>query len=126
METKQVTDPQFRSVSPILSVASVERSIAFYESVLGFRLGWKWGSPTSVASVCRDDVELMLELAPSAAIACPTKMYIVLAGLEHYYGEMVAAGAKVIHPLAARDYGMKDCRVADPDGNEISFGESLR
>jgi hypothetical protein len=26
-------------------------------------------------------------------------------------------------PLAARDYGMRDCRLVDPDGNELSFGE---
>ena len=44
---------------------------------------------------------------------------------DRYYAEVVAAGAKVTCPLAARDYGMKDFRIVDPDGNEISFGEAV-
>jgi hypothetical protein len=31
----------------------------------------------------------------------------------------------VIHPLADREYGMRDGRLADPDGNEIGIGEFL-
>ena len=118
-----MTPPRFHSVSPILWVANVEGALSFYESVLGFGLGWKWGDPASVASVCRDGVELMLESAPEGAAAAPSRIYVVMSGLDRYYGEIVAAGARVVHPLAVRDYGMKDCRIADPDGNEISFGE---
>lgn len=117
--------PLFRSVSPILSVAGVDAAISFYESVLGFRLGWKWGDPTSVASVCRDDVELMLELSPEAAAVVPAKIYVMISGLDQYYAQLVAAGAKVTYPLGVRNYGMKDCRIVDPDGNEISFGEPV-
>ena len=117
--------PLFRSVSPILSVSNVDAAIAFYEFVLGFRLGWKWGDPTSVGAVCRDGIELMLELSPEASAMVPARIYIVISGLEQYYAEVVAAGAKITYPLAVRDYGMKDCRIVDPDGNEISFGESV-
>jgi uncharacterized glyoxalase superfamily protein PhnB len=122
---KEMNTPHFRSVSPILPVENVDAAIAFYTSVLGFALGWKWGDPPSVASVCRDEVELMLELAPKAAGAVSAKCYIVMADLDHYHGEIVAAGAQLIHPLALRDYGMKDCRIMDPFGNELSFGEPL-
>lgn len=117
--------PLFRSVSPILPVASVDAAISFYESVLGFRLGWKWGCPASVGSVCRNDVELMLELSPPADALASARIYVVVSGLERYYAEIVAAGATVTEPLAIRGYGMKDCRIVDPDGNQISFGEAL-
>lgn len=117
--------PLFRLVSPILSVANVDAAISFYESVLGFRLGWKWGDPPSVGSVCRNDVELMLELSPPAEALAPARIYVVVSGLEQYCAEVVAAGATVADPLAVRDYGMKDCRIVDPDGNEISFGEAV-
>ena len=120
-----MTTPHFRSVAPILPVENVDAAIAFYTSVLGFVLGWKWGEPPSVASVCRDEVELMLELAPKAAGVAPARCYIVMSDLARYHGEIVAAGAKFVHPLAVRDYGMKDCRIMDPFGNELSFGEPL-
>lgn len=115
---------RFRSVSPILTVSNVDAAIAFYESVMGFQTGWKWGTPTTVASVCRDGVELMLESAQGAAGRVPSRIYIVLSGLDSYYAQLVAAGANITVALAVRDYGMKDCRIVDPDGNEISFGES--
>jgi uncharacterized glyoxalase superfamily protein PhnB len=120
---KEMNTPHFRSVSPILPVENVDAAIAFYTSVLGFVLGWKWGDPPSVASVCRDEVELMLELAPKAAGVGPAKCYVVVSDLARCYGDIVAAGAQVIHPLALRDYGMKDCRIRDPFGNELSLGE---
>ena len=121
----EMSAPLFRSVSPILSVSNVDAAISFYESVLGFRLGWKWGKPTSVGSVCRDGVELMLALSPEASAMVPARMYVVVSGLDQYYADVVAAGAKVVYPLAVREYGMKDCRIVDPDGNELSFGESV-
>jgi len=120
-----MSGPLFRSVSPILPVASVDAAISFYQSVLGFRLGWKWGDPASVASICRNDVELMLELSPPATALTPARLYIVVSGLEAYCAEILAAGATVTCPLAVRDYGMKDCRIVDPDGNQISFGEAV-
>ncbi len=68
----------------------------------------------------------MLALRPQAGAPIPAKLYIVVAGLEAYYARIVAAGVDVTYALAVRDYGMKDCRVVDPDGNEISFGEPTR
>jgi hypothetical protein len=31
----------------------------------------------------------------------------------------------MIHTLENRDYGMRDCTFADPDGNSIAIGEPL-
>jgi len=115
--------PALRSVVPILPVSNIDASIHYYESVLGFRVGWKWGTPASIASVCRDKVELMLELRSAAEPVAIGKVYVQMSGVEEYYTRITGAGAKVSYPLAARDYGMKDCRIIDPDGNELSFGE---
>ena len=54
-----------------------------------------------------------------------TKAYVQVTGLDDYHVHIAAAGAVLPYPLARRVYGMKDCRVVDPDGNEISFGEPL-
>jgi uncharacterized glyoxalase superfamily protein PhnB len=65
----------------------------------------------------------MLELRSAAEPVAIGKVYVQMSGVEEYYTRITGAGAKVSYPLAARDYGMKDCRIIDPDGNELSFGE---
>jgi len=54
----------------------------------------------------------------------PARVYLTMTGVRPYYDAAVAAGARVAVPLAAREYGMCDCRLLDLDGNELSFGES--
>ena len=42
--------------------------------------------------------------------------------IDAYFERVTAAGAKVTVPLADRFYGMRDGRVEDPDGNQLSLG----
>jgi uncharacterized glyoxalase superfamily protein PhnB len=51
------------------------------------------------------------------------RIYLTMSGVQALHDAALAAGARVAVPLAARDYGMRDCRLVDPDGNELSFGE---
>jgi uncharacterized glyoxalase superfamily protein PhnB len=48
-----------------------------------------------------------------------------MAGVDTYYERITVAGAKVAVPLADRPYGMRDFRIVDPSGNELSFGEAI-
>ena len=52
--------PTFEAVVPILSVNDLGGALKYYEEVLGFQLGWTWGTPPELASVGRDKVELNL------------------------------------------------------------------
>ena len=47
-----------------------------------------------------------------------------MAGVDAYYNHITNAGAKVAVALADRPYGMRDFRIVDPSGNELSFGEA--
>ncbi len=47
-----------------------------------------------------------------------------MTGVDAYYDQTIIAGAKVAMPLADRPYGMRDFRIVDPSGNELSFGET--
>lgn len=51
-------DVVFERVFPILAVADLEASLAYYIGVLGFDEGWRWGSSAVRAGVVRDAVEL--------------------------------------------------------------------
>jgi predicted enzyme related to lactoylglutathione lyase len=108
---------------PILSVADLAEALDYYERVLGFQIGWKWGVSPRLASVCRDRVELNLS---QSAESKPkgSQVYFQMAGVDTYYKHVTIAGARVAVPLADRPYGMRDFRIVDPSGNELSFGEA--
>lgn len=59
----------------------------------------------------------------AAAVGGKASIYVQVRDIAQYYAQITAAGAAVTHCLAQREYGMRDCRIVDPDGNELSFGE---
>lgn len=112
----------FEAVAPIVPVNNLAQALEYYECVLGFKIAWKSGEPASLASVCRDRVELNLSASGTSA-GIPSKVYIQVAGVEAYYDQLLNAGVKPAVALAERTYGMRDFRIIDPSGNELSFGE---
>jgi uncharacterized glyoxalase superfamily protein PhnB len=115
--------PLLEAAVPILSVIDLSAALDYYERVLGFSVGWQWGDPPHLASVCRDRVELNLSQSTETMTGI-SKVYVQMSEVEQYYGELVASGARVAVPLAERPYGMKDFRIVDPSGNELSFGQA--
>ncbi len=109
---------------PILSVADLSAALDYYERVLGFHVEWKWGEPPHLAGVCRDRVEVNLSQLTSGTKPTTSKVYFQMAGVDAYYNRVTTAGAEVAISLADRPYGMRDFRVVDPNGNELSFGEA--
>jgi uncharacterized glyoxalase superfamily protein PhnB len=108
---------------PILSVTDLSGALDYYQNVLGFRVGWSWGEPPRLASVCRDRVEVNLSQSP-AAQPTASRVYFQMAGVDAYYNQLTVAGASVTVALAERPYGMRDFTIVDPSGNELSFGEA--
>jgi uncharacterized glyoxalase superfamily protein PhnB len=112
---------RFDAAVPILGVADLTKALEYYERVLGFDIAWQWGNPPNLANVCRDRVSMNLSVASGApAIA---RVYVQMGGVDAFYERIVAAGATVDVPIGNRPYGMRDFRIVDPDGNELSFGE---
>ena len=116
-------DVKLKSISPIFQVANLERALAFYRNKLGFDVAWQAGEPPTHAAVCRDEVEISLEVAASPA---PGHAYLHVNGVDVLFATATAAGARIAVPLADRWYGMRDGRIADPDGNQISVGEATQ
>ena len=117
-----MAEVKLQAITPILQVTNLQRAIDFYTQVLGFEKGWTAGEPVDRCSLCRDSVEIMLEVDAAPALS---KVHIYVNGVDEYYARVTAGGAKVIYPLADRFYGMRDCRLEDPDGNVVILGESL-
>ncbi|WP_407353301.1 VOC family protein [Luteimonas sp. R10] len=116
---------KIESVSPILSVTELAQSIDFYRHTLGFALAWSWGEPPDIAAICRDNVEIILTQRAGAKPAGAAHVYLGVSGIDDYYATLVGAGVTIVVPIDDRPYGMRDFRIADPSGNELSIGQAI-
>lgn len=116
---------KIESISPILSVNDLAKSLDFYCHTLGFELAWSWGEPAEIAAVCRDNVEITLTQRAGAKPAGTGHVYLGISGIDDYHAALVDAGVTIVVPIADRPYGMRDFRIADPSGNELSIGPAI-
>ena len=119
---------------PVLQVADVARSIAWYGSALGFSADpFPAQPPYRFAILRRDHTEIMLQLkpdgdaAPSGGPRCAGwAVYLRLAG-----GQLLTLAAEVQrHTSLLRGpeclpYGQVEFEVADPDGHRLCIAEVL-
>jgi uncharacterized glyoxalase superfamily protein PhnB len=87
-------------------------------------VGWIFGDRPELASICRDQVEFNLSTADGRGFHL-TRVFVHVDDIDAYYNLIVAKRARATYPLEDRSYGMRDCRIEDPDGNQISFGASI-
>lgn len=113
------------SVCPIFSVTNLAESLDFYRGMLGFDLAWAWGEPPDIAAVCRDGVEIMLSQRDGSKPAGAGHVYLGVSRIDDYHAALVDAGVTMIVPIGDRPYGMRDFRIADPSGNELSIGQVI-
>ena len=115
--------PALKTAVPVLSVEDLGEALEYYTTVLGFQVGWTWGEPPYLASVCRDSVELNLGRKGKVGPLGPSKVYFQMCGVDAYYEQVKAAGARIMTPLEDRLYGMRDFNLQDLNGNDLDFGE---
>jgi uncharacterized glyoxalase superfamily protein PhnB len=116
---------QIESVSPVFPVDDLAVSLDFYLRKLGFDLAWSWGEPPHIASVCRNGVEIMLSQRSDASMPGAAQVYLGVSGIDAWYDALKSAGVDVRVPIGDRPYGMRDFRIVDPSGNELSFGQPI-
>ncbi len=130
--------PQFTKATPNLIVDSIERSLVFYESVLGFSraITVPEQPPFVFVSLQSGPVEIFLNDKGAVAKEHPehalrlgatmgSQLFIEMtSGIDAWWTELNDR-APVIMPLVTQWYGMKEFAVADPDGYVITFAERV-
>ena len=130
--------PQFTKVTPNLIVQSVERSLQFYEGVLGFTRGFVVPEqpPLVFASVTSGAVEVFFndraavvkdhpELAPRLDPTMGNQLFIEMAtGIDEWW-DALRNRAPVTMPIVTQWYGMREFAIADPDGYVIIFAQRV-
>jgi len=105
-----------------IGVRNVVESIAFYERAVGFEAVVTLGDPPTFALLGTGEVALGLveRTGPVAGFVC---CYVDVEGVEDLHRRCVDAGARITCPLTRQPWGTYDFVIADPDGNQVAFGE---
>jgi len=124
--------PRLTGVSPVLLVADLDRSLAFYGGLLGFACE-RFGHPPNFAVVERDDAILLLALAPGDPRIVPNwhivdktwNAYVRVEDVDGLFAELQERGCPIDYGLYDAPHGFREFGVTDPDGYDVAFGQRL-
>jgi predicted enzyme related to lactoylglutathione lyase len=119
-------------ISPVILVADLECSVAYYRDRLGFTCE-VYGDPPNFATAARDQATILLALAEEADRLVPhwqivDKMwnaYIRVDDVDAIYAEVQQRGAGIDYTIYNAPHGFREFGVQDPDGHDIAFGQQL-
>jgi len=106
-----------------LCVSDVLAAIDFYTTKLGFRLGFTWGDPPTIAGVNLDQVQIFLEQGTPSPEGCA--VYFDVDDADALYELHRASGVEIANPLGDRPWGLRDYAVRDLYGYRLTFGHLL-
>ena len=120
----------------ILAVQDLERAVAFYDAAFGWPkrvevpvyVEYAPPSGPSVGLYAREAFARNIGVAPPprpVGATTATELYLRCDELEGDIARMNAAGARLLSPLAPRDWGDEAAYFVDPDGNVLVLARSL-
>ena len=108
---------------PMLPCGPLNETLDFYRA-LGFHLVSR---KDGFATVAWEEHELFLDERPHH-VPPPTpqaNVRVMVPDVDAWWHRAVGMGARVLAPIAARDYGLRDFTIADPDGFGVRFGTRI-
>ena len=122
MPQRNVADAEktVECIIPILNVADLAASVAFYTRVLGFKTDWNAGT---MASVSRDGQAIML--CQQGQGQRGTWVWIGVEDIEPLHADFVAKGASFrLKPTNC--FWAYEMQIEDPDGHVLRFGSDTK
>ena len=107
----------FERADPILRVASLKRSLAYYVNTLGFTNA-EWGGD-DFTCVSRDGASIYLCEGDQGAPG--TWVWVGVSDVEALFHELEGRGATILHPPESFPWAC-EMKVGDPDGHVLRFG----
>lgn len=119
-----------QTIRPMLAVADLPRTVAFYTQKLGFSVRGAFGNPPVWCDLVRDGQSMMFNAPPRAEVErdVPRKskdyqiFYMNVRDVVGMHKELSDRGVAV-SPMRVTVYGMKEFEVRDPDDYWLWFGE---
>ena len=110
---------------PVLQVADVTRSVAFYCDKLGFRSHGTWGDGPDFAIVQRGKVTIALDRARDGTVPVNQYWAAYIYVDDALCAEVRAKDVEIARGPEDMFYGLRDFDVCDPDGHLLAFGHDL-
>jgi catechol 2,3-dioxygenase-like lactoylglutathione lyase family enzyme len=114
-----VPQHMLRQIMPGLPLDDVPAGVAHYRDVLGFTVNYQ---QHDLGVMDCDDVRLLL-IARTDRHTGIGSAYLYVENVDALYSELRAKGANVQGEPVSRPWGLREFRVLDPEGNEITFGQ---
>jgi PhnB protein len=73
-----------------------------------------------------DENPSAFNLSPTTLGGTSVRMSLIVADPDAWADRAVAAGGKIVFPVADQPYGMRQGRIADPEGHHWLIGKPLR
>jgi catechol 2,3-dioxygenase-like lactoylglutathione lyase family enzyme len=104
-------------------VWNLGRAVEFYRS-LGFEIQ---GRKEGFAAVTWEGHRLFLDERPHYEPPSSPQAHVrvMVPDVDTWWCRATAIGARVLAPIADRDYGLRDFTIADPDGFGIRFATRI-
>ena len=122
----QTQSQSFTGVMPILNVSSVEKSIDYYTTVLGFTKIYDW--PEEEANKTAGEIrngKASIFLVENEQGARPVWIYYNVNDVDTLHVQYKAAGAKIIKPRTDQTWQMREMLVEDIDGHVLRIGTPI-
>lgn len=113
----------FLGSNPILPVKNVNDTAKFYEEKLGFQIDVLWDNPP-YAVVARD--QTIIELGEGRKEYAGTGVCVIfVSDVDAVHNEYLGKDIEFFGDIADRDYGSRDFRIKDNNGNVLIFNSPL-
>jgi len=124
------TVAKIHSTVPVIATDDIEKSLAYYTSVLGFEFDYKYGEPLAYAGVKSGEAEIYFTFDPDLLHAVKEKklnpeIFIWTPDASALFELHKNNGAEIIEPIADRPWGSKQYVVEDINGYYLKFAQPL-
>jgi PhnB protein len=123
-------------LTPFLTVKNARVIVEFYKKAFGAIELSRQSSPSGQFVIemsldgehfyAVDENPAGFNLSPTALGGTTVRMSLIVEDPDAVADRAVAAGARIVFPIADQPYGMRQGRIADPEGHHWLIGKPLR
>ena len=123
-------------LTPFLTVKDARAVVEFYKNAFGATEISRQSTPAGQFIIemslegerfyAVDENPAGFNLSPTTLGGTSVRMSLIVADPDGFADRAVAAGAKIVFPIADQPYGMRQGRIADPEGHHWLIGKPLR